>query len=279
MRNAVIGLGGVLLLWAGPAEAKKIKPGKATDAQLLEQLTQAQAPDQQLMLDEIEKRGLATACPQLGERARLDDAAGTRGRSLAVMDSLDCPNLLDTAVHQVEKDRFPANRLAALDVVRAKGSAEQVPLLLTVLGEDQAVQVRHRALGMAIETGWEGTDPLLVKALRDDYTPIVQDAAVVLLEAGITEGRSALYEEIPTLQPEERASVMQVWETRPMPGDTGYLLSSLSDSHTPVAVSAANALGALGDASVVAVLQQKLAAEKDKDLKKALKAAIKALGG
>ncbi|GEM_PF-3398361 len=275
MRKAVIA--GIVLVLATPAQAKKFKPSKATEAELLEELTRAQAPDQLLVLDELEKRQLATACPALAERNRIDDAAGVRARSLQLMAGLDCPNLLDAAVLSAGGDKHAQNRLAALDIVRAEGSDKQVGLLLSVLQNDKSVQVRHKALTLAIETGWEGTAPLLATALRDDYTVIVQDAAVVLLAAQHAESRQALYEEIPTLKPAEREAVMTVWQDHPMPGDKGYLLATLDDSHTPVAVSAAVALGKLGDPSVLPVLQEKQAREKDKAIRKALGQAIKAL--
>jgi hypothetical protein len=267
----------MLLLLAMPAQANKFKPGKATDAELLEVLARDQAEAQLAVLNELDKRALPTACAALAERNNLDDNAAVRGRSLEVMGTLACPNLLDTAVLAVAQDKFPANRLTALDVIAAHGSAGQLPVLSAVLQDDAAVQVRHRAVALAIDSGWDGAYALLETALRDAYTPIVQDAAVVLLAADTTTARQALYEEIPTLRALERETVMAVWQTHPMANDKGYLLATLDDSHAPVAVSAAVALGVLGDASVLPVLAQKLERERDKDVKKALKTAIKTL--
>lgn len=76
LRKAVIA--GLVLGLAFPAHARKFKAAKATDAELVQELATAQAPVQQEILAEMEKRDLSSACPALGELSRLDDAASVR---------------------------------------------------------------------------------------------------------------------------------------------------------------------------------------------------------
>lgn len=275
MLRAFIGV--VVLSLAAPAQAAKFKPGKLTDGELIAALASAQPADRPGVLDEIASRELVAACPALAERTSQDDNAAVRGQALTLMVTLDCPGVLDAAVAAVTADRIPGNRLAALTVVGEQGDPSHLALLTTVLEQDTSVQVRHKALTLAIDRDWGDNLPLLRQALRDDYNLVVRDAAVVLLAAEDAASHQALFEETPTLSPADRATILAVWETHPLPPDTGFLLATLADSHPPVAVSAAAALARLGDPSVVPVLREKLEREKDRDTRKALAAAIQTL--
>ncbi len=272
-----IGTGVLLFALAAPASAAKFKAGKATDEELLEHLP-VEPPEVRLeIVEELEQRRSEQSCPTLTQRVKSDDHQAVRSRTLVAMASLSCPELLHAAETAARSDPTPGNRMQALDLARRHGDEQQLRLLKQVMEEDSAAQVRHRALALAIETNWSGVEELYRAALRDEYDPVVRDAALELVRARDTESRQALYEEVPTLRALDREAVMVVWSDRPQTGDLGYLLACLDDSHAPVTVAAAQALGALGDRAALPALRSQVDREQDKNAKKAMKRAIETL--
>ncbi len=240
-----------------PGHAFKAK--KASDAELVSCL--ADQPDEIKVdcMSWIAKRGVSEAGEPLAKMAIEDPSGSLRGRAIGALERLEAPQVTDVAIRMAREDAEPKNRSKALVIIqKLVDETHGAPVVLERMAADPDPMVRRKALTVAKKVSWAGMEQGMIDhGLTDEDSMVRRDAIYGLLAIESRAARPAIYAVTRGLPAKERTSALRVWGKNPLPEDKDFLIEMLDADVEDVAIYAARALAALGDATVAPLLRDK----------------------
>lgn len=249
-------LGGLLL---SPAAYAGFKAKKASNAELIACLSEQSDDVKRDCMNYIAEKGVTEAADALVALVADGETKVVRAHAMGTLEKLAVPQAVPAAIAMAKGDSEPQNRSKAL-VVLQKLAAESdgAPVVIDRMANDQDPDVRRKAMSVAKKVEWAGMEQAMIDHGLSDGDPLVKrDALYGLLAIESQLARPAIYAATQGLPEAERTSVIRVWAKNVLPSDVPFLVECLDDSDDDVAIYAARALVAHGDASVAPTLREK----------------------
>ena len=242
-----------------PSALAGFKAKKASNEELVTCLSEQADDVKRQCMNTIADKQVTEATEALVGLAKEGTTKVLRAHALGTLEKLAVPEAVPAAVHMAKNDTEPNNRGKALVVLQLLASeADGAPVVVDRMANDTDPSVRRKALAVAKKVEWAGMDQAMMDHGLGDGDPMVKrDALYGLIALESQAARPAIYEATRSLPEAERTSVVRVWAKNVLPEDVPFLLECLDDSDEDVAVYAARALAAHGDASVAPQLREK----------------------